>query len=120
MEPSYLLTNVLVFALPFGCYFFGIVVRKVAMPSASSAPWSHQLLLGVPVSMVVVGPLMPVLSRTLTDVPALLVTLGVIMEHGMVVNEAAANIIKNGVGKNTTGAAATPHEDPDDPKPRGT
>src|SRR5690348_2769616 len=99
MEPSYVWTNVLVIVLPFSCYFFGIVVRKVAMPTPNSAPWAHQFLLGVPVSMVVVGPMMPVLSKTLTDMPALIVTLGVIMEQGMVVNEAAANMLKNGLRK---------------------
>lgn len=115
MEPNYVLTNIFVLVVPFCCYYFGIVVRKVALPSPTSAPWSHQLLLGVPVSLGVVSPLMPVLSRTLNDVPALLVTLGVIIEHGMVVNEAAANLVKRLRGEGTDAA----HDEPDDVKPQG-
>jgi hypothetical protein len=94
MEPNYVLTNILALLVPFGCYYLGIIVRKVALPTPHSRPWSHQFLLGVPTSMVVVSPLIPVLSKTLNDMPALLVTLGVIIEHGMVVNEAAADMLK--------------------------
>lgn len=119
MEPNYVLTNVLVLLVPFACYYVGIAVRKIALPSRDSRPWSHQLLLGVPTSMVVVSPLIPVLSKTLNDMPALLVTLGVIMEHGMVLNEAAADILKRMRGA-PEGPVLAGGGDGDDPKPRGT
>ena len=94
MEPSYLLTNIVAVALPFGCYYFGILVRKVVFPGSDSPPLFHQLLLGVPISLAVVSPLLPVFAKVLSDIPALLVTLGVIMEHGMIVNETATQRIK--------------------------
>ena len=95
MDPSYLLMNVAITVVPFACYYFGIAVRKVVLPGRHSAPWSHQLLLGVPLSMTVVGPLMPVLGKSIGDLSALLVTLGIIIEHGMVLNEAAAGMLRD-------------------------
>jgi hypothetical protein len=70
------------------------VIRKVAWPGDKSPPFSHQFLLGIPVSLVVVSPMIPVLSRTVSDVPALLITLGIVIEHGMILNETATTQLK--------------------------
>src|SRR5690348_3082557 len=94
MEPNYLLFNILGFAVPFGCYYLGIVIRKIVLPGRNSPPLTHQLLLGVPVSLVVVSPLLPVVAAAYSNVPALLVTLGVVIEHGMLVNETATAHLK--------------------------
>ena len=52
------------------------------------------LLLGIPVSLVVVSPLLPVIAATYSNVPALLLTLGIVIEHGMLVNETATTHLK--------------------------
>ncbi len=89
MEPNYSLNNFVVLLLPFLCYYLGIFIRKIVFPGTNSPPLLHQLLLGVPVSLVVVSPLVPVLAKTISDLPAFLVSLGIIMEHGMLLNETA-------------------------------
>ena len=93
MEPNYSTTNFLVFVLPFAAYYLGILIRKVTLSGANSPRISHQLLLGIPVSLIVVTPLIPVLNSG--DLIAYLVTLGIIMEHGMLVNETATHHLKN-------------------------
>lgn len=89
MEPSYFITNALSFGLPFLAYFCGIFIRKFAMPSKQKTRLSHQLLLGIPVSLVIVSPFMPILYATSENAPGYLLTIGLIMEHGMLVNETA-------------------------------
>jgi hypothetical protein len=94
MEPNYTLANVVGLGLPFVCYYLGIYIRKVVMPGKNSPPLSHQFLLGVPISLVVVSPMLPVLTAAYSNVPAFLVTLGILMEHGMLVNETATSKLK--------------------------
>jgi hypothetical protein len=89
MEPNYLLQNILTLLLPFGCYYLGIVLRKVVIPGKESPSLLHQCLLGIPVSLVVVAPMLPVLAKTYSEIPTLCVALGIIIEHGMLVNETA-------------------------------
>lgn len=89
MEPNYSISNVVAVSIPFLCYYFGIFVRKMVLPGKESPPLSHQFLLGIPVSLVVVSPMVPVYLAAFSNISALLVTLGVIMEHGMLVNETA-------------------------------
>lgn len=93
-EPSYDLNNIILIGLPFTAYFLGIVIRKVAMPGKTSAPLIHQLLLGIPVSLVVVSPFIPVLTAVNGNLVGFLVTSGVIMEHGMLVNETAVSHLR--------------------------
>ncbi len=71
--------------VPFGAYFAGIVIRNIALPGRNSPPLLHQLLLGIPVSLIVVSPLLGLLQQT--DPKTFLVSLGIIVEHGMVVHE---------------------------------
>jgi hypothetical protein len=100
-EPDYSLLNVLFVVVAFAAYFLGIVIRKLVIPGGKSLSLSCQLLLGIPVSLLVVSPLLPVLSAATLEPPVFFVTLGVIMEHGMIVNETATyhlNKLKGGVG----------------------
>ena len=68
--------------LAFTAYFIGIVIRKYTIPGKNSLPLSKQFLLGIPASLLVVSPLLSVLNVALSEV-----TLGIIIEHGMLVNE---------------------------------
>lgn len=94
MEPNYLITNLFLIGIPFACYYLGIIVRKVALPGKESPPITHQFLLGIPVSLIVVSPMLPIISSSISDTPALLVTFGIIIEHGMLVNETATVHLK--------------------------
>jgi len=77
--------------LAFTAYFIGIVIRKYTIPGKNSLPLSKQFLLGIPASLLVVSPLLSVLNVALSEVnpnpQSVLVTLGIIIEHGMLVNE---------------------------------
>ena len=90
--------QVLVWLLAFASYFLGIVIRKIAMPSPDAPSMAKQLLLGVPVSLVVVpvlsGVLQSAVQSSTTSSAAILVTLGLIMEHGMILNESIAKQLK--------------------------
>ena len=88
METTFWLNNVLVVLVAFVPYFLGIVIRKKAMPGPNSPPLGKQLLLGVPVSLVVLPPMIPVLAKTMADW-SILATCGLIMEQGMILNETA-------------------------------
>jgi hypothetical protein len=92
MEPITLL-NLVVIASPFLAFFIGIIIRKFALPKRDSPSILQQLLLGIPICLIVVGPLLPIVqsSATSASLTAFLVTLGVIMEHGMIVPETAAS-----------------------------
>lgn len=84
---DYIWENFLVILLPFFCYYLGIAIRMAALPGKKKLGIGRQFLLGVPVSLVVVSPFIPIIYNTRTDFPAYLVTLGLIMEHGMIFNE---------------------------------
>ena len=95
MEPDTWTINGIALGVPFLAYFAGIIIRKLALPSAKSPPLWQQLLLGIPLALVIVSPLLAVLRKTVTaDIPTFLVTVGVIIEHGMLVNETAVKHLK--------------------------
>src|SRR5438270_1655173 len=81
--------NVLQVSIPFMAFFVGIIVRKTALAGPNSPSLRCQLLLGVPVSLVIVSPLLAVFGQAIHDLSAYLLTVGIIMEHGMLVTETA-------------------------------
>ena len=91
-----------VWALSFGAYYLGIVIRKVVLPGPNAPSLPKQLLLGIPVSLVVVSVLSVVLEsavqNTTTNASAILATLGLIVEHGMILNETVAKQLKERLG----------------------
>lgn len=93
MEPNYLLTNILL-VLPFGAYYVGILIRYKLWGNPTSS-LGNQFLLGIPASLVVVSPLLVTVIPNLSNVPAYILTLGIVMEHGMVVNETVMSRLKN-------------------------
>jgi len=95
MEPNYTAMNIAIGTIPFMCYYLGIIIRKVVIPGPNSPPLSHQFLLGIPVSLAIVCPFLPILKSSYGNFAALGVTLAVIIEHGMLVNEAATHRLKS-------------------------
>ncbi len=88
MEPNAFLINLVNIGVPFLAYFVGIVIRKVALPGKDSPPLTKQLLLGIPISLVIVAPSLAILKNTITtDLGTYLLTVGVIMANGMLVTE---------------------------------
>ena len=87
--------NMLQVGVPFAAFFVGIIVRKMALPSPKSPSLRSQMLLGVPVSLVIVSPLLTVFGEAIHNLSAYLLTVGIIMEHGMLVTETAAEHLRN-------------------------
>lgn len=87
--------NTLQVGVPFAAYFLGIIVRKMALPGPKSPSLSSQMLLGVPVSLVIVSPLLTVFGEVIHNLSAYLLTVGIIMEHGMLVTETAVKQLQN-------------------------
>jgi hypothetical protein len=94
-DPSLGFQGFVIWVVPFMAYLVGIIIRKVALPGKESPPLAHQLLLGVPVSLVIVSPTLAILRATVgQDIGTYLFTLGIIMEHGMLVQEEATKHLK--------------------------
>lgn len=87
--------NTLQVGVPFAAYFVGIIVRKVALPGPHSPSLRPQMLLGVPVSLVIVSPVLTVFGEAIHNPSAYLLTVGIIMEHGMLVTETAVKHLQN-------------------------
>jgi CDP-diglyceride synthetase len=94
-EPSFLMQNIFIWVVPYFAYFFGIIIRKTVLPGSNSPILAHQLLLGIPIGLVIVSPfLMFLRSAMSSDVPVYLFNIGIIIEHGMLVQETATNHLK--------------------------
>lgn len=89
--PQFLMNNIFIFLLAWGGYYLGIVIRKVVFKTGP--PMKHQFLLGIPISCVMLAPFIPLLQATISDW-SVLATFGIIVEHGMVVNETATDQIQ--------------------------
>jgi len=94
MEPNYTSINVLALVLPFGAYYVGILIRY-RLWSNPAASLGDQLLLGIPVSLVVVSTLLLTVFPTASTVPSYLLSLGIVIEQGMVLNETAVSQLRN-------------------------
>lgn len=117
------LNNVLLLAIPVCFYYFGAYarhgVRKYRAKNFQGppvfAPFPLQCCLGLPVCIVVVVPSILVLSTALQqgNTWTVLIMLAVTMEHGVIMNEATAEMIKgridrsrgNGKGSGTGGTS---------------
>ena len=89
-EPNNLLEIIAVWVVPFIAYFLGVYIRKKSFPSKNSPPLMSQFLLAIPVCLVVVSPLIAALKTSFgAHVPTYLFTLGIIIEHGMILHETA-------------------------------
>src|ERR1043165_8391985 len=89
-EPNLVLQSLAIWGVPFVAYFLGIIIRKVALPGSRSPSLLHQCLLGVPVGLVIVSPTLALVRTAITtDIGAYLFTLGILIEHGMLVQETA-------------------------------
>lgn len=94
-EPSFLMQNILVWVVPYFAYFLGIFIRKTVLPGANSPILTHQLLLGIPIGLVIVSPFLMFLQSAMSsDVPVYLFNIGIIVEHGMLVQETATTHLK--------------------------
>ena len=87
-EP-FLIQILLLCILPFAAYYLGVFIRKRVFPSENSPP----LGLAIPLSILVISPLLVTIGPALNSansVVGYMVTIGVIIEHGIFMNEAVA------------------------------
>ena len=83
----YVFEAIMLCTVPLLAFFLGVFIRKFALPSRKSPPLPRLLLLSIPVSLVVVAPFIVLIPPSIAELPKMLLTLGIIMEHGMVVPE---------------------------------
>ncbi|WP_144006616.1 hypothetical protein [Pelomonas sp. KK5] len=80
-----------VWLLCFIAYFLGIFIRKVVIPGKDSPSLGKQFLIGIPASFVIVPSISTLLQSAVESAPSnaapVLVTIGLVIEHGMVMNE---------------------------------
>lgn len=100
-EESAFFTQIfLIGVIPFLSYFLGVYIRNFAFPSAGSPSLKAQFLIAIPLSIGIISPLLLTLGSAISDTQSLsgyLVTIGVIMEHGMFMNEALAKRLQPAV-----------------------
>ncbi len=78
------------YIIPYGSYFFGIYIRKRYMPEKDSPTLKVLMVIGIPVCLLIVTPILIAAKESLVTVNyAYLLTIGIIIEHGMVVHETA-------------------------------
>lgn len=78
------------YLLPYAAYFLGIWIRNVWLPEPSSPPLKVLLMLGVPVALTIVTPILVAAQGSLVSLGyAYLLTVGIIIEQGMLVHETA-------------------------------
>ena len=77
----------LVWVVPYLGYYLGIIIRIIALARPDSPALLKQLLMGIPVCLVVVSPMIVTLHQSLNNFAIYLFTIGVIIEHGMVMHE---------------------------------
>ncbi len=88
-EPTNNLAMILIWVVPFVCYYLGVVIRKYAFTERSPS-LRKQLLMAIPVCLVVVAPIVATLDTNSTlsgSWSSYLFTLGVIIEHGMLMQK---------------------------------
>lgn len=91
-EPNYLWQNLAMWVIPYFAYFLGIYIRKKVLSGADSPALKHQFLLGIPVCLVIVTPFLALLRSAMgSDTTVYLFNIGIIIEHGMLVQETANN-----------------------------
>lgn len=79
-----------IWCLPFGAYFLGIFIRRAVFSREDELPFSSLVLLGIPLSLGIVSPLIYTLQEAfLANRVSYLLTIGIIIEQGMTVHEAA-------------------------------
>jgi hypothetical protein len=87
MEWKYSAQNAVVAIAPFLGYFLGVILRRVAFPGKHSLPLGRQIVLGIPVALVVIAVFSPALHITSANLTGFLMTIGLLVEHGMLLNE---------------------------------
>jgi hypothetical protein len=79
-----------VFVVPFAAYMVGIFVRNRFMPESASPSLKSLMILGLPIYLVAVCPMLMAAERSLANLDyGYLLTIGIVMEHGMIVHETA-------------------------------
>ncbi len=87
MEWKYSAQNAVIAIAPFLGYFLGVILRRVSFPGKHSLPLGRQFVLGIPVALVVIAFFSPALHMTSSDLMGFLMTIGLLIEHGMLLNE---------------------------------
>lgn len=91
----YVLETIVLCTVPLFAFFLGVFIRKFGLPSRRSPPLPQLLLLSIPVSLVVVAPFIIIIPPSVAELPKMMLTLGIIMEHGMVVPETLSAHLQN-------------------------
>jgi hypothetical protein len=79
-----------VYIVPFAAYMVGIFVRNRFLPESASPSLKSLMILGLPIYLVAVCPMLMAAEHNLVNLGyGYLLTIGIVMEHGMIVHETA-------------------------------
>ncbi len=107
--PNYMLSNILVLVLGFGCYFLGILVRCKGFPGPKTPRLSQQLWMSILVAPLTLGAMVPVIQASMTSLGSALLMIGLIIEQGAVVNETATAVFQQAMQGRGSIPPATPN-----------
>ena len=80
--------------IPFLAYFVGIFIRYKVFAATDSPPLLDQMLLGIPLSLTTVTVFLGSAQPDFTNPVSYLATLGLIMQQGLIMQEAATKRLK--------------------------
>src|SRR3712207_5255287 len=97
-----LLVLIKVYVAPYLAFSLGIYIRNQCLPETHPPTLKKLLLLGVPVYFVAVAPILLAAQEILTELSyGYMLTLGLVMEQGMVVHETAASRMAQAIKHST-------------------
>ena len=105
-EPNPLIPLLLIWIVPFSAYYLGVIIRKFAMPKENSPSLGKQFLMAIPVCLIVVAPIIATLDNNgvlSQNIPSYLFTLGVIIEHGMLMQKKLTEHLSGGIPTGSSG-----------------
>lgn len=92
-----------VIAVCFATYFLGIVLRYFALPGKNPMPLRQQCAIGFVLAFAIVGPFLVVMRAAFfgaeTNAATAFATIGVILEHGFVMNNTLTREIRRMVSR---------------------
>lgn len=90
---------IMVWLVPYAAYFVGIAIRRYVFPVPNGLDLGRLLALGIPVCLIIVSPIISGIRDSFSvNFPTYLFTVGIIMEHGLLVHETAINRLRRVLG----------------------
>ncbi len=105
MGTLFTIESLTVISVSFGAYFLGIFLRFIALPGKDPMPLGRQYAIGFVLSFAIVTPFLVIMRIAFfgseTNAATALATIGIILEHGFVMNDTWTRKIDEMINRDT-------------------